>query len=114
MIVQKKSARFSGTGDLFASLVLAYSTQQPKADLGAVVERTVNAVQHVIYETLANPKSHSLNPHADKFVELRLLQCGDYIRAAAPPKFYTRAQHWRSAISHDTAKGSPTLAASST
>lgn len=50
--IPKQSVHLTGTGDLFAALLLAHTTQMPK-DLGRAFELTIAAVQAVIEVTLS-------------------------------------------------------------
>jgi pyridoxine kinase len=101
--ITKAKAHFSGTGDLFASLVLAYSVQMPNLDLGEVVTRTVNTIQQVIYETMGHKAKVNPNAAMDKLVELRLLQCGEFLRARTQPKSYTESSIWVSKLTLNNA-----------
>lgn len=49
--IPKQAVHLTGTGDLFAALLLAHTTQMPK-DLGRAFELTIAAVQAVIEVTL--------------------------------------------------------------
>lgn len=58
MEIPKVDAIFTGTGDLFASLLLAWLYRYPD-DLALACETTVSTVQAVLSRTLAHAQSKS-------------------------------------------------------
>lgn len=90
MEVPKLDAVFTGTGDLFASVLLAWLYRHPN-DLGLACEATVSTVQAVLRRTLAHAQrlaGDGNRPTAAQ-IELRLIQSLDEIRN---PKITFKAQ----------------------
>jgi pyridoxine kinase len=48
MQVAKKNEYYTGTGDLFSSLLLAWMDKQGNQNLGKAVQNTVSSIQHVL------------------------------------------------------------------
>lgn len=69
MVVPKLSVRFTGTGDLFSSLLLAYGT---KHDMGTALQLTVSSIQSVLKNSLKNKSPDSYNENT--FIELELIK----------------------------------------
>ncbi|KAK2570793.1 Pyridoxal kinase [Acropora cervicornis] len=90
MEVPKLDAVFTGTGDLFASVLLAWLYRHPN-DLALACEATVSTVQAVLRRTLAHAQrlaGDGNRPTAAQ-IELRLIQSLDEIRN---PKIAFKAQ----------------------
>ncbi|KAF2070490.1 hypothetical protein CYY_008188 [Polysphondylium violaceum] len=68
---------YTGTGDLFSSLLLAWSVKEPK-DLSLVCEKAVSTLYNVIKVT-HEAKQKILNPKGIEYHELRLVQARKYI-----------------------------------
>lgn len=56
MVVPKLPAVFTGTGDLFASLLLVWRQKHPE-NLKLACEKTMSSVQAVLHETLQEAQS---------------------------------------------------------
>jgi len=81
MEIPKLDATFTGTGDLFASVLLAWLYRHPN-DLALACEATVSTVQAVLKRTLAHAQrlaGEGNRPTAGQ-IELRLIQSLDDIR----------------------------------
>ncbi|XP_068698790.1 pyridoxal kinase-like isoform X2 [Montipora capricornis] len=79
--IPKLDAVFTGTGDLFASVLLAWLHRHPN-DLALACEATVSTVQAVLHRTLAHAQrlaGEGNRPTAAQ-IELRLIQSLDDIR----------------------------------
>ena len=81
--IPKLNLTLTGTGDLFASLLLAHTTQMPK-DLGRAFELTIAAVQSVIEVTL-NSMTEEMKSGQVKITaqqrELKIIQSKKHIEA---------------------------------
>lgn len=81
--IPKQPMNLTGTGDLFASLLLAHTTQMPK-DLGRAFELTIASVQAVIDTTL-EPMTEQMKSGKVKVTaqqrELRIVQSKKQIEA---------------------------------
>ncbi|XP_017776523.1 PREDICTED: pyridoxal kinase [Nicrophorus vespilloides] len=75
MSIPKLNATFTGTGDLFASLLLAwmYSTD----DIQLAMDKTMATIQHVLQKTL---KYASVIGISTGSLELKLIQCKEEIQ----------------------------------
>lgn len=73
--IPKIPAEFTGTGDLFAALLLAWTTHHP-TDLKLACEKVVSTMQHVLRRTLAwtQEKTRSGLPLTVATSEIRLIQ----------------------------------------
>eukprot|EP00039_Didymoeca_costata_P016929 m.308206 g.308206 ORF g.308206 m.308206 type:complete len:300 (+) comp16472_c0_seq33:205-1104(+) len=69
LTVPKVSGAYTGTGDLFAALLLAHLYKDP-SDLAIAIEKTVATLQAVIKRTLAHARGSELK----KDTELQLIQ----------------------------------------
>lgn len=84
MTIPKQGAvHLTGTGDLFASLLLAHTTQMPN-DLGRAFELTIAAIQSVIEVTLNTMSDEMRNGHVKVSAqqrELRIIQSKKHIES---------------------------------
>lgn len=81
--IPKKSVHLTGTGDLFAALLLAHTTQMPN-DLGRAFELTIAAVQSVIEVTLSTMSDDKRSGHVKVSAqerELKIVQSKKHIEA---------------------------------
>ena len=60
MEIPKLYATFTGTGDLFASVLLAWLYRHPN-DLSLACEATVSTIQAVLHRTLAHAQRKFIN-----------------------------------------------------
>lgn len=82
-IPRQGAVHLTGTGDLFAALLLAHTTQMPK-DLGRAFELTIAVVQSVIEETLNSMTEDMQNGNVKVSAqqrELRIIQSKKHIEA---------------------------------
>jgi len=80
--IPRLDAVFTGTGDLFASMLLAWSHNHPN-DLKLSCEKTLSAIQSILKKTLDSAKERcgeGEKPQAHQ-IELKLVQSLDIIRA---------------------------------
>jgi pyridoxal/pyridoxine/pyridoxamine kinase len=80
-IPKQGNVHLTGTGDLFAALLLAHSTKLPN-DLGRAFELTIAAVQSVIETTLAtltDDKANGLVKVSAQERELKIIQSKKHI-----------------------------------
>lgn len=84
MTIPKQGAvHLTGTGDLFAALLLAHTTQTPN-DLGRAFELTIAAIQSVIEVTLNTMSDEMRNGHVKVSAqqrELRIIQSKKHIES---------------------------------
>lgn len=84
MTIPKQGAvHLTGTGDLFASLLLAHTTQMPN-DLGRAFELTIAAIQSVIEATLNTMSDEMRNGHVQVSAqqrELKIIQSKRHIES---------------------------------
>lgn len=84
MTIPKQGAvHLTGTGDLFASLLLAHTTQMPN-DLGRAFELTIAAIQSVIEATLNTMSDEMRNGHVQVSAqqrELKIIQSKKHIES---------------------------------
>lgn len=84
MTIPKQGAvHLTGTGDLFASLLLAHTTQMPN-DLGRAFELTIAAIQSVIEATLNTMSDEMRNGHVEVSAqqrELKIIQSKKHIES---------------------------------
>ncbi|CAB3373844.1 Hypothetical predicted protein [Cloeon dipterum] len=72
--IPKLPAIFTGTGDLFAALILAWMTKS-NSDLKGSVEKTISTLQAVLKRTIAHAEEQSGGkPPSKAHLELRLIQ----------------------------------------
>lgn len=69
MSVPKLKASFTGTGDLFSSLLLAFSTRY---EMDVSLQKTVSAIQHVLKYSLEHNKSKHVD--SQTFIELEMVK----------------------------------------
>eukprot|EP00123_Amoebidium_parasiticum_P004910 comp16184_c0_seq1/m.13814 comp16184_c0_seq1/g.13814 ORF comp16184_c0_seq1/g.13814 comp16184_c0_seq1/m.13814 type:complete len:371 (-) comp16184_c0_seq1:49-1161(-) len=86
--IQKLPASFTGTGDLFSALLLAW-TERCNGDLAAAVQKVLGTLQGVLQRTLAYRKQHMRGNEKleTKFTELRLIQSKSDIEAPGDHAF---------------------------